>query len=343
MNSLFESGAETGEVITAGSSVQIDLNTMVGFGFHAKAWQLATAPRCKLRSRQVPNQTPPSTPRRSDSIGGADGVAAPTITSSVLETALDAAAAAVAAEGQSRRGGGGEDKPGGHPGGSGAGESVRRTSLPPPPPPPTLHWEWFEECGKQGTWRGTANQHRYYLYASTLAVTYNKVFTESPGRLMVVLNHFCLSGGMSHFLRKRQWREYVGTALWPIYCMVTCDDFEASVGGFWGAWIAAFVDASRHPTRGDTLSDVYRAAEHKYWEKNKGIGFHNATAPPAQNRKEPVSFGTVAAYQGSSGMADLPCWDMLYGGVSAATLHRRQLKQQRPHLDVSVRPSPSRL
>jgi hypothetical protein len=46
-----------------------------------------------------------------------------------------------------------------------------------------------------------------------------------------------------------------------------------------GAWIAAFVDASRHPTRGDTLGDVYRRAEQKYWEKNKGIGQHNAAAP----------------------------------------------------------------
>ncbi len=52
----------------------------------------------------------------------------------------------------------------------------------------------------------------------------------------MVLNHFCLSGGMSHFLRKRQWREYVGTDTWPIYLMVTCDDFEVSVGGFWEAW-----------------------------------------------------------------------------------------------------------
>ena len=192
------------------------------------------------------------------------------------------------------------------------------------------HWEWFRACGPEGTWSGVPARHRYFLYASTLALAYNKVFRESPNRRMVVLNHFCLSGGMSHFLRKRQWREYVGTATWPIYCMVTCDDFEVSVAPeFWAAWIRSFVEASRHPTRGDTLGGVYRQAEREYWEKNKGIVTHNATTPPAENRKEPLSFGTVAAYQGNAGMENVPCWDIVVGGDSGATRWRRMNSQQK--------------
>lgn len=121
----------------------------------------------------------------------------------------------------------------------------------------------------------------------------------------------------------------MGTATWPIYCMVTCDDFEVSVAPeFWAAWIRSFVDASRHPSRGDTLGDVYRKAEREYWEKNKSIVKHNAATPPSQNRKEPLSFGTVAAYQGNQSMAALPCWDMVVGKECGATRWRKKVRQR---------------
>ena len=40
MNELAASGVGAGVVATAGSDVQVDLNTMEGVGFHAKSWQM---------------------------------------------------------------------------------------------------------------------------------------------------------------------------------------------------------------------------------------------------------------------------------------------------------------
>ena len=61
-------------------------------------------------------------------------------------------------------------------------------------------WSWRIPIDRD-TYMGVPDRHQTRLYANTLVRAYNRVHAESPGRAMIVLNHFCLSGGRCHLLQ----------------------------------------------------------------------------------------------------------------------------------------------
>eukprot|EP00041_Stephanoeca_diplocostata_P033094 m.1083336 g.1083336 ORF g.1083336 m.1083336 type:complete len:1034 (+) comp24269_c1_seq9:571-3672(+) len=135
----------------------------------------------------------------------------------------------------------------------------------------TLLYEWFW-FAPAGSWIGSPLRHLCRLYATTLVQAYAQIFTQTPDRNVIVLNHFCLSGGMSTFLREPRFGSFIGANKWPIYCIVSSGDFEPSLSDFWGCWVDEFARVPLHPTRGDTVDRVYRRAEQRYWDINKGPG-----------------------------------------------------------------------
>jgi hypothetical protein len=147
---------------------------------------------------------------------------------------------------------------------------------------------------------------------------------------------------MSHFLKRESYRKHLGTERWPIFVVVSSDDFETSIGDFWAFWADEVAAAANAPARRDTVGDIYRRTEQRYWMKNHGLYEHNQRArvrvahdehsplphgherdvgeargepgvgaQPNVSRKEPRTFGTVSCSEGG-GVGDTALWDILY-------------------------------
>ena len=109
-------------------------------------------------------------------------------------------------------------------------------------------WEWFNPAGPPGTWGGVPGRYRYRLYGTMLVEAYAKIMATTPQRRLIVLNHFCLSGGMAKFLTSPAFKKHIKTTEWPIWCVVTCDEYESSLGDFWHIWIGEVVASSNNCT-----------------------------------------------------------------------------------------------
>jgi len=132
-------------------------------------------------------------------------------------------------------------------------------------------------------------------------------------RRLIVLNHFCLSGGMAKFLKSPAYKRHIKTLTWPIWCVVTCDEYESSLGDFWHIWIGEVEAACLHPLRNDTIRTIYKRAEKRYWEANAGVLQHNTSVKSSGcpvEPKRPLSFGTISACEGRL-VGDLSMWQML--------------------------------
>ena len=123
-------------------------------------------------------------------------------------------------------------------------------------------WEWRNPAGAPGTWGGVPDRYRYRLYGTMLVEAYARIMASTPQRRLVVLNHFCLSGGMANFLTSPTFR-HIKTTEWPIWCMVTSDVYESSLGDFWHIWIDEVAAACLHPLRHDTTRAIYQRAEER--------------------------------------------------------------------------------
>lgn len=176
----------------------------------------------------------------------------------------------------------------------------------------------FAVTDDQPDWDWGAPKHRWKLYGQMLFMAYHEVLQRAPQRRLVLFHQFCLSGGISDFMRKRSYQAHCGTQRWPVFSIATAGRFEPALGNFVGIWTQEIQDALAKGGAA-TLQDVFALADQRYWSACPELRKMNLEIQMASTHGDmlppddaPSSVGTISFEAGYDGaleilMKDLPC------------------------------------